>query len=426
MLKHHKILLSLAINTVLIAYGTAIALPHRLVNSPKKPAQVPNSTKFLNIQSAWKNLRLVYILNAQSATDKDILKKSDDYINGIYPVAISPDGSLLASAGLSEVRLFNLQTGKEQTSPLTVAQGTVPVGISSITFSPDGQLLSTGSSYYLEPKPKTGDFIFLPTSPVGFGDNIQLWNISNHTLLVNQPTQSPNTRISSLGQLVYEYINESALNNATNLSNTNSSSFPFQVVAFQVKNKETFSFPAVNTDVLPGQRFTTLSNDAILVITNGVILNNSNKWTGIDPIQFWDLNNGKLLGSDNSNSKGYLNIAVSPDGVLLGGLGEKNLLTLFNIQGLRAKLVSKIPLKNKRVTLNYQGKITFIAFTPDHQVLGTACDDKTVRLWDVSTGTLLKTISEHKNEVTSLAFSSDNKTLVTSDRDGKIIIWRND
>jgi WD40 repeat protein len=237
-----------------------------------------------------------------------------------------------------------------------------------------------------------------------------------HSLLLNIGSSldniSYNARINSLGQLVYEDVNIPGLS-----SYSPTKPYPIKVVAVNLKDRRTFSFPlGVILDFYPSQSFTIFPNDSILAINGpGVV--------GL--IQFWDLNNGKLLGNIN-DSTNYSNIAVSPDGAMFVGLSEKNLLTIFNVQGLRAKLVSKIPLKSKQFTVNHKGNITFLSFTPDHQVLATASEDKTIKLWDVNTGTLLKTISEHKNTVTSLAFSPDNKTLVTSDKDGKIMVWRND
>jgi len=67
-----------------------------------------------------------------------------------------------------------------------------------------------------------------------------------------------------------------------------------------------------------------------------------------------------------------------------------------------------------------------MAFSPDHQVLATASEDKTVKLWDVKTGTLITTITEHGAKMTSVAFAPDGKTLVTSGMDGKVRVWRND
>ncbi len=54
--------------------------------------------------------------------------------------------------------------------------------------------------------------------------------------------------------------------------------------------------------------------------------------------------------------------------------------------------------------------------------------DQKVRLWDIRTGTLLHDFSQHKDtdRVFSLAFASDGRTVAGSSRDGTVQIWRVD
>ncbi|KAG2354570.1 hypothetical protein BDR07DRAFT_1429020 [Suillus spraguei] len=54
----------------------------------------------------------------------------------------------------------------------------------------------------------------------------------------------------------------------------------------------------------------------------------------------------------------------------------------------------------------------------------TASDDKTLRLWDLNTGVLLKKMEGHRREVFSLAVSSRDRQLIASgDYNGEVIIW---
>ena len=64
------------------------------------------------------------------------------------------------------------------------------------------------------------------------------------------------------------------------------------------------------------------------------------------------------------------------------------------------------------------------AFSPDGQTLAFAYPDNTVRLFDVSTQELRKTISGHGGTVRDMVWWPDGKTLATAGTDNRVRIWR--
>jgi len=72
----------------------------------------------------------------------------------------------------------------------------------------------------------------------------------------------------------------------------------------------------------------------------------------------------------------------------------------------------------------HKGEVSSVAFTPDGQMLATAGKDGTVKLWQVANGQLVRTIAAHQTTTMSVAISPDGKTLATSSWDNTAKLWR--
>ena len=67
--------------------------------------------------------------------------------------------------------------------------------------------------------------------------------------------------------------------------------------------------------------------------------------------------------------------------------------------------------------------VTSLAFDPDGKTLASGHEDGTIRLWDVATGKVIKTLEGHADVVTSVVFWPDGKTLGSGSLDRTIKIW---
>ena len=75
------------------------------------------------------------------------------------------------------------------------------------------------------------------------------------------------------------------------------------------------------------------------------------------------------------------------------------------------------------VGLWHQGSVLSVAFSPDGKVLASCGRDKTVKLWNVATGELLKTLTEHTGDVYHVTFSRKGDLLASAGRDKMIKLF---
>ena len=108
---------------------------------------------------------------------------------------------------------------------------------------------------------------------------------------------------------------------------------------------------------------------------------------------------------------GSWQIAFSPDGRLLA-VATSIGLYLYDIPALSE--VRFIAADAAPVS---------VAFAPDGRLLASGSPDKTIRLWDVQTGRLVRTLAGHTDSVFSVAFAPDGRWLASGSTDTTVRLW---
>jgi WD40 repeat protein/serine/threonine protein kinase len=79
---------------------------------------------------------------------------------------------------------------------------------------------------------------------------------------------------------------------------------------------------------------------------------------------------------------------------------------------------------NERMCLQgHLGEVYALAVAPNGQIVASGGQDRTIRLWDLKTGSEIKALRGHSDDVTGLAFSADGKILASASEDWTVRLW---
>lgn len=77
----------------------------------------------------------------------------------------------------------------------------------------------------------------------------------------------------------------------------------------------------------------------------------------------------------------------------------------------------------KRALTGHADSVFWVAFSPNGNTIATGSGDRTVKLWDAQSGKLQGTLTGHSGAAWSGAFAPDGKTLATASEDTTVRIW---
>ena len=73
----------------------------------------------------------------------------------------------------------------------------------------------------------------------------------------------------------------------------------------------------------------------------------------------------------------------------------------------------------------HTGGVLSVSYSPDRNILASASEDSTIRLWNPKTGEHRHTLKGHTDAVNSVSYSPDGKTLASGGKDKNIRVWKN-
>jgi WD40 repeat protein len=234
----------------------------------------------------------------------------------------------------------------------------------AINFSPDGQILASGSQ----------------------NGNLNLWNVNTGELIRTLKHSEPviDVAFSPDGQIL-----ASGLDQGANI---------------RLWNWRTGKIIRIPDDSNGSRRgFDNFKSVPIVFSPDGQALFARNGSGSTS--QLWNISTGKFLRS--FDAKSLINyVAISPDGKTLATGIHDNATKLWDVN--TGKLIHTLT--------GHADEVKSVAFSPDGKTLASGSQDGTIKLWNVSTGKLFNTFTAQKEKVWSVAFNPDGKILASTAR----------
>ncbi|MCF2151378.1 hypothetical protein IQ276_034185 [Desmonostoc muscorum LEGE 12446] len=287
--------------------------------------------------------------------------------DSINSISFSPDGKTLASGSADKtIKLWNVETGEEIRTIKTHY-----TSANSISFSPDGKTLASGG------EDKTIKFWNVET-----GEEIR--TLDGHNYDVNSVSFSPDgkTLASGSGDKTIKLWNvETGEEIHTLQGNNDDINFIYSISTYS------FSFSPDGKTLASGSTDTT--------------------------IKFWNVETGKEIRSIEGHYGSVNSISFSPDGKTLASGSKDKTIKFWNVE----------TGEEIRTLDGHNYDVNSVSFSPDGKILASGSGDKTIKLWNVETGKEIRTIEGHQFHVNSVSFSPDGKTLASGSSDKTIRLW---
>ncbi len=122
------------------------------------------------------------------------------------------------------------------------------------------------------------------------------------------------------------------------------------------------------------------------------------------------LQNWRLVHTLKGHSNSVQSVAISPNGKTLASGSDDKTIKLWNLT----------TGQQLRTLKGHSASVRSVAISPDGETLASGSADNSIKLWSLATGQEIRTLNRHLNSVWSVVISPDGETLVSGSRDNTI------
>jgi len=131
-------------------------------------------------------------------------------------------------------------------------------------------------------------------------------------------------------------------------------------------------------------------------------------------VNIFECESGRKTTNLTTSGKFNLSLAVSAKTKYVGTGTMNGYVNVFDVE------TGKTVVTLEAHTMPIRG----VCFSPDNQLLATACDDNTIKIIDILAPTTpVATLSGHQSWVLSVDWSADNTRLVSGSSDRSVMVW---
>jgi WD40 repeat protein len=366
----------------------------------------------------------------------------------VTAVAVSPDGSLIASAGSDEtVRLWSTRTHRQLGAPLA---GHTAI-VASVAFTPDGKRLASGSDdgtvriWDLASRRQVAKLaghtagvtdIAISTdgkllASTSYDDTVRIWDLGTYREVAPRmelPSEALRVAFSPDGEQILTGAEDGQVQ-LWSVATHRRLGRPLLeggaheavvAVAFSRggliasgSNDGAVEFWNADTRTPVGGLHGTQSGLSSFAFSrNGRTLACAN-WEG--EVQLWDVDSRQSVGTPFENvTDAVEDVAFAPDGQTFATAGWDGSVRLWSTH---SQTGFDPPLRG------HHGTVNDVTFSPNGEMLASAGQDGTVGLWNVQDRRQLASLAGDGSKVETVAFGIDGALLASGSSDGSVRLW---